>query len=131
MWQLLGRLVARSRLRALLVVGVWVLLAGIVPQLAPTVDEVKQEGGTNAPVPWSQSAAARDLLLQVFPDQQGVPAIIVLHDPNGLDAAAEAEIARISGALAGPNRPAHVDGVVSTATVPQARATLVSPDGTT
>ncbi len=131
MWQALGSLVARSRLRALLVVGVWVLLAGVVPQLAPTVDEVKQDGGTNSPVPGSQSAAARDLLLQSFPDQQGVPAIIVVHDPAGLGAAAEAEIARISTALTGPDRPEHVDGVVSTATVPQARASLVSPDGTT
>jgi RND superfamily putative drug exporter len=131
MWQLLGRLVARSRLRALFVVGIWVLLAGIVPQMAPRVDEVKHEGGTNAPVPASQSAAARDLLVQSFPDQQGVPAIIVVHDPDGLDAAAEAEVARISGALAGPDRPVHVDGVVSTATVQQARTTLVSPDGTT
>ena len=131
MWQLLGKLVARSRVRALLVVGVWVLLAGLVPQLAPTVDEVKQEGGTNAPVPGSQSAAARDLLLQSFPDQQGIPAIIVVHDPDGLDAAAEAEVARITNALSGSERPAHVDGVVSAVTVPQARATLVSPDGTT
>ena len=91
MWPLLGELVARSRPRALLVVAVWVLLAGIVPQLAPTVDEVKQEGGTNAPVPGSQSAAARDLLVESFPDQQGVPAIIVVYDPDGLDAAAQAE----------------------------------------
>jgi RND superfamily putative drug exporter len=131
MWQFVGNLVARSRPRALLVVVVWVLLAGIVPQIAPTLDEVKQDGGTNVPVPGSQSEAARDLLLQSFPDQQGVPAIIVVHDPDGLGAAAEAEVARITDALTGPDRPAHVDGVVSTATLPQARATLVSPDGTT
>src|SRR5690606_38877249 len=128
MWQLLGRMVAGSRLRALFVVGIWVLLAGVVPQLAPTLDEVKEEGGTNSPVPGTQSAAARDLLLESFPDQQGVPAIIVVHDPAGLDATAEAEIARISSTLSGPDRPPHVDGVVSTATMPQARAVLVSPD---
>jgi len=124
-------MVAGSRLRALFVVGIWVLLAGVVPQLAPTLDEVKEEGGTNSPVPGTQSAAARDLLLESFPDQQGVPAIIVVHDPAGLDATAEAEIARISSTLSGPDRPPHVDGVVSTATMPQARAVLVSPDGTT
>jgi RND superfamily putative drug exporter len=70
-------------------------------------------------------------LVESFPDQQGVPAIIVVYDPDGLDAAAQAEIARISGALTGPDRPAHVDAVVSTATVPQAGARLESPDGTT
>jgi RND superfamily putative drug exporter len=131
MWRFLERLVAHSRLRALLVVGAWVLLAGIVPQLAPTVDEVKQEGGTNAPVPGSQSEQARDLLLRSFPDQQGVPAIIVVHDPGGLDSTARAHLARISSALTGPGRPEHVDSVVSTATMPQARSSLESPDGTT
>jgi RND superfamily putative drug exporter len=131
MWQSLGALVARSRLRALLVVLAWVLLAGIVPQIAPALDDVKEDGGTNAPVPGSSAEAAQELLLEKFPDQQGVPAIIVVHDPDGLDAAAEAEIERISRALTGPDRPAHVEGVLSPTTVPQARATLVSPDGTT
>jgi len=131
MWQVLGQIVARSRRRALLVVGAWVLLAGVIPQLAPTVDEVKHDGGSNAPVPGSQSAAAQELLLSSFPDQQGVPAVIVVHDPNGLDTAAENEVARISTALTGPDRPAHVDAVLSTATTPHARQALVSPDGTT
>ncbi len=131
MWSSLGTLVAHSRRRSLLVVALWVLLAGIVPMLFPTVDEVKQEGGTNAPVPGSQSAEARDLLLNSFPDQQGVPAIIVVHDPDAREEVIEVEVAQISAALTGPDRPEHVGGVVSTATVPQARATLVSPDGTT
>jgi RND superfamily putative drug exporter len=131
MWQFLGQLVARSRLHALLVVGVWVVLAGVVPQLTPTVDDVKQDGGNNAPVPGTQSAQAQELLRSSFPDQQGVPAIIVVHEPGGLGATAQGEIERISTALSGPDRPAHVDGVLSTATVPQASSTLVSPDGST
>ena len=131
MMNALGHLVARSRTRALIVVGVWLLLAAIVPRLTPTVDEVKQEGGSNSPVPGTQSAEARDLLLEKFPDQQGVPAIIVLRNPHGLTAADEAEVARISKALSGTHAPQGVDGVLSTATAPQAKAQLVSPDGTT
>ncbi len=127
----LGRLVAGSRGRALMVVGLWLLLAAIVPRLAPTVDEVKQEGGSNTPVPGTDSARARDLLLARFPDQQGIPAIVVVRDPGGLTAADEAEVARISGALTGTRAPQGVDGVVSTATAPQARSTLVSADRTT
>ena len=96
MWSSLGTLVAHSRRRSLLVVALWVLLAGIVPMLSPTVDEVKEEGGTNAPVPGSQSAEARDLLLRSFPDQQGVPAIIVVHDPQARDEVIEAEVARMA-----------------------------------
>ncbi|GGM48587.1 MMPL family transporter [Dactylosporangium sucinum] len=127
----LGRLVARSRTRALVVVGLWLVLAAVVPRLTPTVDEVKQAGGSNSPVPGTQSAEARDLLLAKFPDQEGIPAIIVLRHPGGLTAADEAEVTRIGDALSGPRAPRGVDGVVSTATMPQARDQLRSPDGTT
>ncbi|HEX6870390.1 MAG TPA: MMPL family transporter, partial [Micromonosporaceae bacterium] len=127
----LGRMVASSRTRALIVVALWVVLAGVVPRLTPTVDEVKQDGGSNAPVPGTQSASAHDLLREKFPDQQGMPAIIVLRHPGGLTQADEAEVARSSAELTGARAPLGVDGVVSLATVPQARAQLVSPDGTT
>lgn len=127
----LGRLVVRSRIPALVTVLLWVVLAGVVPRLTPTVEEVKQEGGANAALPGAQSAQARDLLLEKFPDQKGVPAIIVVRDPRGLGDAGEAEVARISDALAGPRAPDAVGGVVSATTVPAARQGLVSPDGTT
>jgi putative drug exporter of the RND superfamily len=120
-----------SRRRALLMVGLWVVLAGVVPRLTPSLDEVKQEGGNNSAVPGAESAAARDLLLEKFPDQQGVPAIIVVQHPGGLRPADEAEVARISTTLTGPQAPAEVGGVLSIATAPQARASLVSPDRST
>ncbi len=127
----LGHLVARSRRTALVTVLVWVALAGLVPRLTPTLDEVKRESGTNSPVPGTASARARALLLAEFPDQQGVPAIIVIRDPAGLNAADDTEVARISTALRGSAAPAHLGAVVSTALAPQARRALVSPDGTT
>jgi RND superfamily putative drug exporter len=70
-------------------------------------------------------------MLQSFSDQEGVPAIIVVHDPGGLGASAEAEVERISEALSGPDRPAHVAGVASATTLPQARDRFESLDGTT
>ena len=128
----LGKLVAQSRTRALLVVGIWILLAGLVPRLTPTVDEVKQDNGSNSPPPSAESAEARDLLREKFPDQQGVPAIIVLRNPNGLQPADQAEVKRISDAMTGPTAPAGVAGAVSTATVPPPAAqALLSEDGTT
>ncbi|MBB4960682.1 MMPL family transporter [Micromonospora polyrhachis] len=128
----MGKLVAQSRTRALLVVGIWILLAGLVPRLTPTIDEVKQDSGSNSPPPSAESAEARDLLLEKFPDQDGVPAIIVLRNPDGLQPADEAEVKRISEALSGPNAPKGVSGVVSTATVPAPAAqALRSEDGTT
>lgn len=127
----LGRLVAGSRPRALLVVALWIVLAGVLPRLTPSVDEVTEPGSANAPVAGAESAAARDLLLEKFPDQQGIPALIVIRNPNGLQAADDAEVARISQALTGPEAPEGVTTVLSTVTVPQMRDSLVSPDGTT
>jgi RND superfamily putative drug exporter len=128
----LGKLVAQSRLRATFVVVIWILLAGVLPRLTPTVDEVKQEGGANSPVAGSESAAAAELFREHFPDQQGVPAIIVVRNPAGLQDADRAEIARISEALNSPNAPEGVSGAVSIATLPPpAQAGLISADGTT
>ncbi|HEX5597406.1 MAG TPA: MMPL family transporter [Micromonosporaceae bacterium] len=127
----LGNLVSRSRARALLVVALWILLAGVIPRLTPTVDEVTDPGSANAPVAGAESAAAHDLLLEKFPDQQGVPALVVLRNPGGLQAADEAEVARISQDLSGREAPEGVRTVISTATMPQLRESLVSPDGTT
>lgn len=127
----LSDLVARSRTRALLVVAVWIVLAGLIPRLTPSVAEVTDPGSANAPVAGAESAAARDLLLEKFPDQQGVPALIVVHNPDGLQSADEAEVARISAALTGSDAPEGVGPVISTATMPQARESLVSTDGTT
>ena len=128
----LGKLVAQSRTRALLVVGIWILLAGILPRLTPTIDEVKEDGGSNAAPAGAESAAARDLLVQKFPDQQGVPAIIVIRNPGGLQPADQAEVKRISDAMTGPDAPPGVAGAVSTTTVPAPAAqALLSEDGTT
>ncbi|HEX6969216.1 MAG TPA: MMPL family transporter [Micromonosporaceae bacterium] len=127
----LGKVVARSRSWALLVVALWIVLAGVLPRLTPTVAEVTEPGSANAPVAGAESAAAQDLLREKFPDQQGIPALIVLHNPDGLEAADEAEVTRISQTLTGPEAPTGVDRVISTATVPHLRDSLVSPDGTT
>ncbi|MGW0434369.1 MMPL family transporter [Micromonospora sp. NPDC003197] len=128
----MGKLVAQSRTRALLVVGIWILLAALVPRLTPTLDEVKEDSGSNAPPPSAESAEARDLLLEKFPDQDGVPAIIVLRNPNGLQPADEAEVKRISDAMTGPDAPEGVAGAVSITTVPPPAAqALRSEDGTT
>ncbi len=123
--------VTRSRRAAILTVIAWLLAASLIPLLAPSLKSVEENANADSPPAAAASVAARDLLRTAFPDQQGTPAIVVLHDPGGLADADLAEVRRIADALTGPDKPPSVLGVVSIATAPAARSSLLSPDGTT
>jgi putative drug exporter of the RND superfamily len=124
-------LVTRSRRTALWTVIGWLVVVAALPPLAPTRAEVVDNRGQNDPPAAAESMRAAELARRAFPDQQGLPAVVVLRNPAGLTEADFAEARRISDTLAGPDRPARVLGVVSVATQPQAREALVSPDQTT
>lgn len=120
-----------SRRRAAVVVGIWVVLAAIVPAVAPKLANVEDNQTANDPPPAAESLQARALVQRAFPEDRGTPAIIVLRDPQGLSSLDLAEVRRMSDALSGSGRPDRVAGVVSISTVPGARDSLVSTDGTT
>lgn len=138
----LARTCCGNRRRALLTVIGWVVLAFALAAVAPKAGTVQDNRGALDPPAAAESARAARLLHQAFPDQRGTPAIIVVHHAPALTAADLAEVRRVSAALSGPGRPAHVAGVVSLAAGPggadatsataAARADgLVSADGAT
>ncbi|TDD89621.1 MMPL family transporter [Actinomadura darangshiensis] len=131
MWHSLVHAVAATRRRALVTVCAAVLLAIVVPQLAPKLSAVQDDREANDPPAAAESVHARDLLRRAFPDERGTPAVIVVRDAHGLTAADMAEVGRIGTALSGPNRPAEVAGAVSAVTDPAQRTALTSADGTT
>ncbi len=124
----------RSKKRAVGIVVLWLLIVGVLTQLAPTLASVEDNESANLPPAASDSMRARDLIRQASPTPGALPAIVVVH---GQDDTPQMEItsavSRITETLAGPDRPARVpaEGIVSTATVPQAADQLVSPDGST
>jgi putative drug exporter of the RND superfamily len=124
-------LVARSRRTAMWTVVGWLVVVAVLPPLAPTRAEVENNRGQNDPPAAAESMRAAELSRQAFPDQQGLPAVIVLRNPAGLARTDLAEARRISDTLNGPGKPPRVLGVVSLTTRPQARQALVSRDGTT
>jgi RND superfamily putative drug exporter len=131
MWASLVRVVAGSRRRALITVVAGVLLALLLPSMAPKLAAVEDNRKANDPPATADSVHARDLMQRVFPDQKGTPAVVVLRDARGLSPADMGEVKRISDAMSGPGHPAEVLGVVSVETNPDQRAELVSRDGTT
>jgi putative drug exporter of the RND superfamily len=124
-------LVTRSRRTAMWTVVGWLVMVAVLPPLAPTRAEVEDNRGQNDPPAAAESMRAVELSRRAFPDQQGLPAVVVLRNPAGLAGAGQAEVRRISDTLTGPGKPPHVLGVVSLTTQPQARQELISQDGTT
>lgn len=124
----------QSKKRAVGIVVLWLLIVGALTQLTPTLESVEDNESANLPPAASDSMRARDLIRQASPTPGALPAIVVIH---GEDDTPQTEItsavSRITETLAGPERPAQVpaEGIVSTATVPQATDQLVSPDGST
>ena len=114
---------------------VWIVLAAILNVAGPKLADYYDEGGFG--IGDQESVRAAAVARQAFPSAQGLPAIIVVHNPVRLTATDEAAARQISEWLAGQPRaagdtgPPAIDAVVSPYTVPGARAQLVSADGTT
>lgn len=115
-----------TRLRAVGIVILWVLLAGVLSQMAPNLDEVQDNSSGNLPSTSSESMQARALAAEAFPESADIPGIIVVR---GGDAdAVEEVVARIGAELSGPTRPDHVTGFFSAQARPGAAPEMVSDD---
>lgn len=119
-----------SKKRASVVVVFWIVIAGLVAGVAPTLESVQDNASANLPPAASDSMKARDLVRTQLPGQDATPAIIVVQG-DGTNAAANVEdaVARITSSLTQTSRPAQVASVISTTTTPDAAAELVSQDG--
>ena len=122
-----------SRRSAAVVVLFWILLVGLLTQIAPTLKSVEDNASANLPPAASNSMKARDLIRTDLPGQDVVPAIIVVHGKDGTNAGVAEAVSGITTALSGPDRPEHVaeTGVTSTTNTPNAAAQLNSKDGST
>jgi putative drug exporter of the RND superfamily len=67
---------------------------------------VEDNQGVNDPSAAAESVQARALLQRAFPDQRGIPAIVVLRNADGLSPADLREVRRISDASSGHRPPA-------------------------
>ncbi len=107
----------------------WIVAAGLLSVVAPKVTDYYDAGGFG--IGDQESVRASKVVAEAFPGSRGIPAIIVVHNPAGLNAGDEAAAKQISDWLIGGSKPAGIEAIVSPYTVPQARGQLVSADGTT
>ena len=110
---------------------VWIVLAGALIPLLPTLSDVTENDPLTFLPDNAESTRAAELVRERYPTS-GTPAIIVFRNESGLTDADYAAAEEVYTAAAAMQQEAesNVGGIVSIFNIPQARADLVSPDGT-
>ena len=109
---------------------VWLGLIGLMTAVAPDLAKYYDNGQTSE-IGDQEAVRADTLLRQKFPEQQGLPAIIVFNNGRGLTQQDYQQGGQISQWLTLGQKPKAVSTVLSIYTVPEAKAQLVSANGTT
>ena len=114
-----------------IVLALWIVIAGAIIPVAPTLTEVTENDTLQFLPGDAESTRAAELVREKFPTA-GTPAIIVFRNEDGLTdedfTAGQAIYDGISSMQEEPN--SDVGGIVSIYNIPQARADLVSVDNT-
>lgn len=114
-----------SRVRAGVVVALWVLLVGVLAGLAPAIADVENNAAANDPPPSAASMQAAQLAAEYFPDGDGLPALVVVRGDSASEtSAAVSSIAAAIEALRGED-PA-IAGVI---TADSSRSTSMRSEG--
>lgn len=129
--RLFGRLAAAvtGRVGRWVTLVVWILVAVVLNAVAPRLADYYDTGGFG--IGDQESVRAAEVVREAFPNSRGIPAIIVVHNPAGLNERDEAAAKQISDWLVGGPHSEGIETVVSPFTIPQARPQLVSADNTT
>ena len=114
-----------------IVIALWLVIAIALKATAPNLVTLYDNGANQRLPSAADSQVANRLLLKEFPHSRGLPAIIVFHDPSGLNVDDRIRMHQVSDWLTSDQKPSLVDEALSVFTVPQAANQLLSSDGTT
>lgn len=109
----------------------WLIIAGVLMVIAPSLSSIYNNSDTQDLPTNAQSQVAQRVLLQEFPNSHGTPAVLVFHNPGGLNADDKTRAKQVSDWLTSDQKPTAVGQVLSIFTVPQAASQLISQEGTT
>ncbi len=120
----LGRLIAR---RPWLVIGAWLVLAGVLALTMPSLEEVSQRHPVDLLPPGAPVLAATDKMAAAFhePDSESI-AVVVLTDPHGLSPADDATYRKLVETLRRDSR--DVVSLQDFISAPPLRELLTSKD---
>jgi len=115
-----------TRRRAGVVVLLWIFLVGLLAGIAPSLDDVENNDAANDPPAASASMRAGELAADLFPSDEGIPAIVVVDSDSAADTRAAAD--RIAARIAdsGADDPA----ITAVITADRGGADMRTADGT-
>lgn len=118
--------------RAAIVIATWGVVGAAVVVTAPPLSDVTTNEQENFLPEGSESLRVLQLVREKFPRGQGIPAIVVFHQPEGLSNSDLAAVARVDETLQSPDAPPGIQSVLALSTAsPAAGSALLAPDGTT
>ncbi|MCA1007336.1 MMPL family transporter [Rhodococcus hoagii] len=115
-----------TRRRAGVVVLLWVLLVGLLAGIAPSLDDVENNDAANDPPATSASMRAADLAADLFPSDEGTPAIVVVDSAGAADT--RAAVDRIATRIA--DSRADDPAISAVITADRGGADMRTADGT-
>lgn len=123
---------ATSWRRAAIVIAIWGVAGAAVVVTAPPLTDVTTNEQENFLPEGSESLRVLQLVREKFPRGQGIPAIVVFHQPEGLSDSDLAAVARVDETLQSADAPPGIQSVLALSTAsPLAASALLAPDGTT
>src|SRR5437773_1461583 len=108
------------------VIALWLVIALAIKAAAPNLASLYDTSANQRLPSTADSQVATRLLLKEFPTSRGLPAIIVFHDPTGLNVDDRIRIHQVSDWLTSDQKPSLVGEALSVFTVPQATSQLLS-----
>ncbi len=130
MFELLASSCGGWRRAAGVVLG-WVVVGLVLYLTAPSLAEVTTNSQADFLPSRSESQRALELVAEKFPRNQGVPAMVVFHRPEGLTDADLATVAEVDRAWQAAGAPSDIESVVALSTTPQLAGSLLAADRTT
>lgn len=101
---------AASRKGAKIVLAVWLIVIVLLSGIAPAAKKEAVSAGEGSIRDNTPSAIAAQLMDKHFPSDDGLPALVVFHRPEGIGEAERTVISEMSKWLSSPQKPEHAAG---------------------
>ena len=104
MFKVISASVASWRGVAIVIVA-WIIIAGGISAISPSIEEVSTSDASEFLPNGTESLEARELRREKFPDNRGLPAVIIYRNPDGITEQDIAKVAEIDATIRARNHP--------------------------
>lgn len=99
---------ASSRKGAKIVLALWLAVIVILSGIAPSAKQYAINAGEGSIHENTPAAVAQQVMDEHFPSDEGLPALVVFHHPEGLEEEEQAQISEVSQWLSSAEKPENV-----------------------